>query len=221
MLELFGVARIAKESPAQVSSAHVSLVQGSPTQICSTQEGSIQDGPVQVGPTQVGLTQVGTAQVSFAQVSLTQIGPVQICPAQVGSAQVGAVQIGVGEIGPAQVGFADAGLAQVGPAQVAIQQGDSTYIVLADIHLCRLSSFLEQTHSVSSPHCGVRMSCSLLRWHPHSTPFHPSCSHCLFTLRDDSMGSPPLSRRSEEGFDRRQEHIQFKWFPEGDKLALL
>jgi hypothetical protein len=35
------------------------------------------------------------------------------------------------------------------------------------------------------------------------------------------MGSTPRSRRSEEGFDRRQEHIQFKWFPEGDELALL
>src|SRR5260370_32320868 len=35
------------------------------------------------------------------------------------------------------------------------------------------------------------------------------------------MGSNPLSRRSEKGFDRRQEHIQFKWFPEGDELALL
>src|SRR5258708_36899309 len=93
---------------------------------------------------------------------------------------------------------------------------------MADIQLFRISSsFLEQTHYVSSPHCGVRMSCFLLRWYRHSPPLHPSCSHCLFTIRDDAMGSPPLSRRSEEGFDRRQEHIQFKWFPEGDELALL
>src|SRR5260221_14398415 len=35
------------------------------------------------------------------------------------------------------------------------------------------------------------------------------------------MGSPHLSRRSEKGFDRRQEHIQLERFPEGDELALL
>src|SRR5215469_3670131 len=63
------------------------------------------------------------------------------------------------------------------------------------------------------------MGCFPLRWHRHVLP--PYRSHCLLTVRDDAMASTPLSRRSEEGFNRRQKWIQIEWFPEDDELALL